>query len=808
MTESLPTLVGTPLYVSNDRARRTALFRVLITMENLVAPRPPGRPLTKGPRTMTPSGKIGRWFYPALYFVLLFFSVVLWLDASGAAFPRLGAGPMEDAPAEVAMLVPAVQAARYATARSRHKRGGGSADWVAGTLRTYLSLLGRECVGRNESELLECLPSKKVSGHLERLASLRGGELSLLHGYRRLSAGLFGLAELSSNDPLSRKIFAARLNGHRDRREFTEGRALANSPGPLAGFEVSLAQARFLARTGDLGLSKRAYFQAASAAGSRYRLRIALRELRRDFPDLFRSSGPHSRDLLLFSPVLSRADVLELRSLPAAEVIASTNPERADGDAYFLLRTFQGRHVPALAEKLYTYLSQNPDVLYRWLAQLGHDHNEEAMSALFGKFPHLRKAHSGIWRLYISHLARKGQQRARFRETVNYLALNHADYALYDELMKRLIGPNAGSRAWASEADWKYAMKTIPARTTKGRLVYWYYQYLLSQNRAAEAREVRDTFYALAPGSYYAHAFWDLHRETGDDRDFREGWDRVRNRADYMKWISRYGGNEAALQFLATRRPSRYLDPDAVSLWDAVRNVRFAVPQPIYDLYRLGEFGLAQEFFTDAFVGRVSDVEILARYAEIGRRTGILYLSVFYTRQLTRARNVPEDPFSMPAGLLKTLYPRPYLETARRYGRERGMDPNMIYALMRQESMFKEEAVSRSNARGLMQVMPATGRWLAGRLRLRDYDLHKPDTSIRFGSMFFSDMLRENGGDFRWAALAYNGGPGNLRRWKRRYYRGDLNQFLEFIPVAESRDYCRITFRNYEHYRVTYALYP
>lgn len=162
----------------------------------------------------------------------------------------------------------------------------------------------------------------------------------------------------------------------------------------------------------------------------------------------------------------------------------------------------------------------------------------------------------------------------------------------------------------------------------------------------------------------------------------------------------------------------------------------------------------------------------------------------------------------MPGGLLKSLYPRPYLDLAEKHAGFYKIDPNMVYALMRQESMFREMAVSRSNARGLMQVMPATGRWLAQRLRLSGYDLHKPDTSIRFGSMFLADMLRVNDGDFRWAAIAYNGGPGNLRKWKRRYYRGDLNQFLEFIPAKESRDYCRITTRNYQHYNTTYTLYP
>ena len=757
---------------------------------------------------MTPRGKIGRWFYPALYFVFLFFSVILWLDAGGSSVGGGGDLDPDQPQPQIAALIPAGQAKRYVQARIRHKRGGDSASWVIGALQAYLSLLGSDCRGQTESQLLECLPTKTVSGHLGRLATYRAGELSLRREMPRLSRRLYGLTDLSINDPLSRKVFAARLDGHRERAEFSEGKALADSPGGLTGFEVSMARARLYARTAETAAAKRIYFQAARDARSRYQLRIALRGLRRDFPDLFRTSGAHSRDLLLFTPVMGTKDVRELVGLSASEVIATTNPVRADGDAYFFLRSLRATNLPPLADRLYTHLSQNQDVLYRWLAQLGHDKNWAVAATLFQKFPHTRKAHRGIWRLYISLLEQKGQRGARFREIVNYLAVNHADYQMYDELIELLVGRNAGARAWAPEADWNYAMETIPARTTRGRLVFWYHEYLQARGLNDRAAKVRDDFYALAPGSYYAHAFWDMRKAAGEDRDYAQAWKGVRNRAEYLKWVGRYGGNDEALRFLSGRGNTRFLNPDAVALWDAVRDARFQIPPAIPDLYRLGEYGLAEEFFADAFAGRLSEVEILARIAEVGRRSGILYLSVFHTRQLTRAKNVPEDPFSMPAGLLKSLYPRPYLSIAEKHARERGMDSGMIYALMRQESMFKEAAVSRSNARGLMQVMPATGRWLARRLRLRDYDLHKPDTSIRFGAMFFSDMLRENGGDFRWAALAYNGGPGNLRRWKRKYYHGDLNHFLEFIPVAESRDYCRITYRNYQHYRVTYGLYP
>jgi len=126
----------------------------------------------------------------------------------------------------------------------------------------------------------------------------------------------------------------------------------------------------------------------------------------------------------------------------------------------------------------------------------------------------------------------------------------------------------------------------------------------------------------------------------------------------------------------------------------------------------------------------------------------------------------------------------------------------MVYALMRQESFFKETATSRSNAKGLMQIMPATGKELAQRMGVTDYSLYTPNISIRLGTKFLAYLLKSNEGQLKWASIAYNGGPGNLRKWKKAVYRGDFNHFLEDLPVKESRDYCRIVVSNYYAYDI------
>lgn len=345
----------------------------------------------------------------------------------------------------------------------------------------------------------------------------------------------------------------------------------------------------------------------------------------------------------------------------------------------------------------------------------------------------------------------------------------------------------------------------MPPQAGSGRFVYWLYRYY-EKNSPAEKEALLKNFYKKMPGSYYKQAFWELNNSEKNN-DFRKHWQYVRDRKTYLGWVSRYGGNPAALEFLSRKNLSAYWNPDAVRILRDLKRDQDSVPEEIVDLFRLGEWQLGMAYFRDQYRGKVSDYQYLRRLAQAGLKGDTLFISVYHTRNLLRESGVSEDPFTLPPELLRILYPRPYHDFVQKYGKTFKVDEAMVYGLMRQESMFRELAISRSGARGLMQIMPKTGEWLAGRSNMRNYDLLDPETSIRLGSMFFADLLRMYDQDFRWASIAYNGGPGNLKKWKARYYKGDFNHFLEHIPKAESRNYCRITHQNFMHYRITDQIY-
>ena len=136
-------------------------------------------------------------------------------------------------------------------------------------------------------------------------------------------------------------------------------------------------------------------------------------------------------------------------------------------------------------------------------------------------------------------------------------------------------------------------------------------------------------------------------------------------------------------------------------------------------------------------------------------------------------------------------YPTPYRDTMKAYAREQNLDEAWVYGLIRQESRFISNAKSGVGASGLMQVMPATAKWIAKRLGLGAYKhsmIDQLDTNIQLGTYYMRHVLDEMGGQALLATAAYNAGPGRARRWAAdQPLEGAI--YAETIPFAETRNY-------------------
>ena len=135
------------------------------------------------------------------------------------------------------------------------------------------------------------------------------------------------------------------------------------------------------------------------------------------------------------------------------------------------------------------------------------------------------------------------------------------------------------------------------------------------------------------------------------------------------------------------------------------------------------------------------------------------------------------------------------------------VDRALIYALIRQESAFNPKAKSWAGARGLMQLMPGTARFVArstGITLKNRSKLYTPETNLELGQAYIEMLLDESdvAGNLFKLAVAWNGGPGNLRKWKRRTkYLDDPIFFIESIPSYETRTFVERVLTNFWIYR-------
>jgi soluble lytic murein transglycosylase len=150
-----------------------------------------------------------------------------------------------------------------------------------------------------------------------------------------------------------------------------------------------------------------------------------------------------------------------------------------------------------------------------------------------------------------------------------------------------------------------------------------------------------------------------------------------------------------------------------------------------------------------------------------------------------------------------TPFKEPLLAAAERYK----LDPAYVYGLVKQESRFLPEVKSSVGAMGLMQLMPATARWVAKKISLDDFDLAQlgqPETNLNMGSFYLRTVMDGLDGNLGLAAAAYNAGPNRPRNWRANLStKIEGAAFAECIPFSETRDYVKKVLSN----TVLYAAY-
>ncbi len=157
---------------------------------------------------------------------------------------------------------------------------------------------------------------------------------------------------------------------------------------------------------------------------------------------------------------------------------------------------------------------------------------------------------------------------------------------------------------------------------------------------------------------------------------------------------------------------------------------------------------------------------------------------------------------------LKILYPRPYYASVLKYSSRYGIPVNLIYGIMRQESLYNPACYSSASAIGLMQIIPSTGYYIAKRTRCYNFNpsmLYRKNINISFGSYYLKTLLSQFYNKKYLAIASYNAGPGAVAYWRNYLLKNyKMPLFIELIPFNQTRNYVKRVLANYYVYNSLY----
>jgi soluble lytic murein transglycosylase-like protein len=315
---------------------------------------------------------------------------------------------------------------------------------------------------------------------------------------------------------------------------------------------------------------------------------------------------------------------------------------------------------------------------------------------------------------------------------------------------------------------------------------------------AGAAAAFREAFRLYAAGRW-AEAASAFGEQSGLWRDVT-----VRRRATYWAARSREHLGDAAdaralyASLVAGAAPDLYARWAAAALGVTLPIAPPAAPAAPDDVSAGSEVPLApsRELLLCGFPGLAGDAAELEGSldavfaARVAAGTGDYRRAAALLKRRFPELGTPEEG-AVPAEARRAFYPVAHAALVEAEALRAGVPASLLFGVIRQESVFTPDVRSRAGALGLMQVMPATGRTLyrrenGGRGRP---DLRDPGENVRLGALYLRDLLADFHGDAAAAVAAYNAGPGRVRAWKKAAGPTPDDEFLESIPIAETRAY-------------------
>jgi len=348
-----------------------------------------------------------------------------------------------------------------------------------------------------------------------------------------------------------------------------------------------------------------------------------------------------------------------------------------------------------------------------------------------------------------------------------------------------------------AESIIRESLKRAPEGEHSDFMRFWTYRFMQRDNNHAGCLKTACEMIRINPASSYTWILLDKIAAHTELETLRSELKKSRNNADralyYHALISLKEKNPAE----HARRISDYsLDAGSryYSLERKIRtlNLNSEFDDTLTSLEKYFAVGDIDSINRELAALPEDDETTIDKYtalAHFGSRFNHYHFSALGTIQLIQKTGIKNNIALMQPESILRLYPRAFPRCVKRYADEFSLSPNMIYAVIRAESLYHNEAVSSAGAVGLMQLMPPTARGIARQLRVKSFDLKKPCTSVQFGSHYLKWLNKVYDGKIELMIAGYNAGVGNVEKWKPKYAFDDIELFTEQIPFDETRYY-------------------
>ncbi len=398
-----------------------------------------------------------------------------------------------------------------------------------------------------------------------------------------------------------------------------------------------------------------------------------------------------------------------------------------------------------------------------------------------------------LWRA--AYLYGTNGQTALSRQVFTRLADSYPDHEFTINGLFNAASAAVRDEEWAIAENLYARIASLGSGDDQAAAYLWMGRIGLRKGDEDLAKQAFELAIAAAPDSYFAARSY----------DFRRG---VQPFDPPAAWRFEFDENAELAAAEGWLRQTFAIDGQA-NLWRLTAELN-GDPRMIRgrELYAVSAFDEAFIEFEDLVdqardEGKALDSYRLAIYL---RGLGIYRESIIAAADVIIASGL--GTLEVPPYLARMRFPAYYIDIIQPEAAARGIDPLLMLALIRQESLFNTYARAGAGEKGMMQVIPSTAQYIAEQLNWPDYqhsDLFRPYAGLAFGAFYIDEQLERFDQNAIAALAAYNAGPGRAYDWNA-LSGGDPDLFMTTITIDSTRHYVQFIYRNYHIYRALYGI--